>query len=81
MYSIPKAFEMLGERFTGIDAGHVGQCKPPQLRVFDKNGLLKCCNAIIVKLHHVVVRQWIAGLIIDFKTGVEFEHVQQLKQK
>jgi hypothetical protein len=72
---------MLGERFTGIDAGHVGQRKPPQFRVFDKHGFLECCDAIIVELHHVVVRQRIAGLIIDFKTGVEFEHVQQLKQK
>jgi hypothetical protein len=34
-----------------------------------------------VELHHVVVCQRIAGLIVDFETGVEFEHVQQLNNK
>lgn len=72
---------MFGERFTGIDAGHIGQGKAPQFSVFDKCSLLKCCDAIIVELHHVVVCQRIAGLIVDFETGVEFEHVQQLNNK
>lgn len=72
---------MFCEGFTGIDASHIGQREPPQFRVFNERGLLERRDAIIMELHHIAVRQRIAGLIIDFKMSVEFEHIQQLHDR
>jgi hypothetical protein len=69
---------MLIKRISIIDAGDVSKRKGSKIRKFGEGGLLQGGNFCVMYLRHVVVCQWIASLFADFKSGVEFQHLQEL---
>lgn len=79
MHQVPEAFEMFGKRIARIHAGHISQGKALQIRVLDEGRLLQRCDPVVMEFRHVPIHQRLAGLIVDFEIGIEFQHVQQLE--
>ena len=72
---------MFHQRLASVDAGHVGQNEAAQFGIFDERRLLQCRDSVVMDQHHVVICERITRLVVYRKTGVELEHVEQLKGK
>ena len=77
-FYVPQVLEMFHEGLARVDAGDVGQDELAEFGIFDEGGFLQSCDFIVVDLHHVVIGQRSACLIVDLETRVELQHIQQL---
>lgn len=73
--------EMLLERLSGVDVGHIGQRKVLEIGKLGEGRLLQRGDLLVVHLGHVMIAEAVAGLVVDLETRIKLEHLQKLKKE
>ena len=72
---------MLEQSIARIDIGNVDERKVPEVGELGEGGLLQGRDLVVMKLRHIVIREWIAQLLAYLEARVELEHLEELKAK
>ena len=69
---------MSAEGLPLVHAGHVTESKAPEIWKQLKSCQLKGCDLVVVDVRHLMVSQGGSRLVVDLKTSIELQSLQQL---